>query len=93
MLVTFEQALAIVKEKLSEACPNPAAEALPLSQVQGRVLAEDIAADRDYPPFDRSTRDGYAVRCADLRVMPTTLECLGEVRAGEHFAGAVGAGQ
>ena len=93
MLLTFEQALAIVKEKLSEACPNPAAEILPLSQVQGRVLAEDIAADRDYPPFDRSTRDGYAVRCADLRVMPTTLECLGEVRAGEHFGSAVGAGQ
>jgi molybdopterin molybdotransferase len=93
MLVTFEQALAIVKEKLSEACHDPAAEALPLSQVQGRVLAEDIAADRNYPPFDRSTRDGYAVRCADLRVMPATLELLGEVRAGEHFAGAVGAGQ
>ena len=93
MLLTFEQALAIVKEKLSEACPNPAAEALPLSQVQGRVLAEDVAADRDYPPFDRSTRDGYAVRSADLRVVPTTLECLGEVRAGEHFGSAVGAGQ
>jgi len=93
MLVTFERALAIVKEKLDEECPNPAAEILPLGHVQGRVLAEDIAADRDYPPFDRSTRDGYAVRSADLHTVPATLECLGEVRAGEHFPGAVGAGQ
>ena len=31
----------------------------------GRVLAEPIVADRDYPPFDRSTRDGFAVRAAD----------------------------
>ena len=32
----------------------------------GRVLAEDIPADRDYPPFARSARDGFAVRAADL---------------------------
>jgi molybdopterin molybdotransferase len=93
MLVTFEQALAIVKEKLSEECPKPSADILPLNQVQGRILAEGIAADRDYPPFNRSTRDGYAVRSADLRTLPATLECLGEVRAGEHFAGSLGAGQ
>ena len=32
----------------------------------GRVLSETVAADRNYPPFNRSTRDGYAVRSADL---------------------------
>lgn len=47
-----------------------------------RILAEDIAADRDYPPFPRSARDGFAVRSADL---PGELEVTGEVRAGGVF--------
>ena len=93
MLTTFENALAIVQEKLSAAKPSPATETLPLEAVCERVLAEDVAADRDYPPFNRSTRDGYAVRSADMSVVPAALECLGEVRAGEHFARNVGTGQ
>ena len=55
----------------------------------GRVLAEDVSADRDYPPFDRSARDGFAVRVADL---PGELLVTGEVRAGEFFEGEVSAG-
>ncbi|MGA3203979.1 MAG: gephyrin-like molybdotransferase Glp [Bryobacteraceae bacterium] len=55
----------------------------------GRVLAEDVAADRDYPPFDRSARDGFAVRAADV---PGELLVSGEVRAGETYAGEVSAG-
>ncbi len=51
-----------------------------------RVLAEDVVADRDYPPFHRSARDGFAVRATDL---PGDLEILGEVRAGEVFEGEV----
>jgi len=53
-----------------------------------RVLAEDISADRDYPPFDRSARDGFAIRAADI---PGELLVTGEVRAGEVFDGEVGA--
>ena len=56
----------------------------------GRVLAEDIAADRNMPALSRSVRDGFAVRAGDL---PGELEVIGEVRAGEQFAGAVGRGQ
>jgi molybdopterin molybdotransferase len=93
MLLSFEQALATVHEKLNAANLCPATEILPLDAVRGRVLAEGVAADRDYPPFNRSTRDGYAVRSADLSAVPLTLECQGEVRAGEHFAGSVGEGQ
>lgn len=92
-MVSFEQALSLVKEKLCEAKLTPAVETLPLARVRGRVLAEDVRADRDYPPFNRATRDGYAVRSADLSVAPAVLESLGEVRAGEHFAGKVGPGQ
>jgi len=55
---------------------------------QRRVLAEDVAADRDYPPFNRSARDGFALRAADL---PGRLRVIGEVAAGNMFSGEVGA--
>jgi molybdopterin molybdotransferase len=42
-------------------------------------------ADRDIPPFPRSTRDGYAVRSGDLSQLPATLEVIGEIRAGENL--------
>lgn len=61
-----------------------------LDQCVGRVIAEDIFADRDYPPFARSARDGFAVRAADL---PGDLRVIGEVRAGEVFEGSVGTRQ
>jgi molybdopterin molybdotransferase len=93
MLLSFEQALATVREKLSEANPKPLTATLPLDQVHARVLAEDVVADRDYPPFNRSIRDGYAVRPADVSSVPVTLECLGEVRAGESLPGTVGPGE
>lgn len=41
-------------------------EELPLELAFGRVLAETIRADRDYPPFPRATMDGYALRYSDL---------------------------
>src|SRR5579863_9188905 len=65
-------------------------ETVSLAEAAGRVLAEEIAADRDYPPFARSARDGFAVRAADL---PGELPVIGEVRAGEVFKGAVAAGE
>src|SRR5580693_9738168 len=65
-------------------------EGVALADSAGRVLAEAIAADRDYPPFHRSARDGFAVRAADL---PGELRVIGEVRAGEVFTGSVGPGE
>ena len=59
----------------------------------GRVLAEGIAADRDYPPFDRSTRDGFAVRAADAAVPGVTLDRIGEIKAGGGFDRVVGPGE
>jgi molybdopterin molybdotransferase len=46
------------------------------------VLAEDVFADRDYPPFDKSQMDGFAVRCADASV-GAELNVVGEVAAGQ----------
>jgi molybdopterin molybdotransferase len=60
----------------------------PVLSAAGRILAEDIFADRDYPPFNRSARDGFAVRAADV---PGELPVTGEVRAGQVFTGQMSA--
>jgi len=53
-----------------------------LTDALGHCLAEDVRADRDLPPADRSAMDGYAVRCADLAKLPCDLRLKGEVAAG-----------
>ena len=92
-MLTYREALATIHQKLTEARPKPPTEILPLERAHRRVLAEDVIADRDYPPFNRSTRDGFALRAADTATVPATLTCLGQVRAGEHFVGTVGPGE
>ena len=67
-----------------------AIETASLDACAGRVLAVDIAADRDYPPFNRSVRDGFAVRAGDI---PGRLRVIGEVRAGDRYSGAVQPGE
>jgi molybdopterin molybdotransferase len=64
-----------------------------IEEAFGRILAEPVLADRDYPPFDRSTRDGFAVRSADAQTPGARLECVGELRAGGRFEGTVMPGQ
>src|ERR1700722_13781600 len=64
-----------------------------IEQAFGRILAEPVLADRDYPPFDRSTRDGFAIRAADAQTPGARLECVGELRAGGHFDAVVLSGQ
>jgi molybdopterin molybdotransferase len=48
----------------------------------GFVLAEEVKTDREYPPFNRSTRDGYAVRAAEV-APGATLRCMAEIKAGD----------
>lgn len=64
-----------------------------IEQAFGRILAEPVVADRDYPPFDRSTRDGFAVRSADAQNPGARLECVGELRAGGRFGAKILPGQ
>jgi len=92
-MLSYEQALNIVKEKLAAASLRPATEVVPLGEARGRILAEDVVADRDYPPFHRSIRDGFAVRSEDVAAPTAELHLRGEIRAGEHFTGVVGAGE
>jgi len=59
----------------------------------GRFLAEDVVADRNYPPFNRSIRDGFALRAADTSSPGMRLRLIGESRAGVAFDGAIGEGE
>ncbi len=80
-LVSFEQARRLVEQHAASVSPGQA-ESVELLAGLGRVLAEGIMADRDFPPFDRATRDGYALQAADLAEVPARLEIVGEVKAG-----------
>ncbi len=88
-LMPVAEALARV---LADAEPL-AAEAVPLAQAHGRVLAADVAALRTQPPANVSAMDGYAVRSADVAQAPVKLRLVGEVAAGHPFRGAVGPGE
>jgi molybdopterin molybdotransferase len=97
-VVNFEEARRIVEEHAAGVrrarTESSETASLDLLAARGRVLAEDLIADRDFPPFARATRDGYAVRAADVERMPARLEVIGEIRAGDSAEGfAVGAGQ
>jgi molybdopterin molybdotransferase len=93
--LSFEEARHLV-ERHAAAVRAGGAETVDLLAALGRVLAEGILADRDFPPFDRAVRDGYAVRAADVAEVPARLETVGEVKAGDWPEAAtcsVGPGQ
>jgi molybdopterin molybdotransferase len=81
LVFTFEEARRIVEDQAARLASVATATA-DLLHAAGRVLAEPITADRDIPPFARSTRDGYAVRAADLVTLPAKLKVIGEIKAG-----------
>ncbi len=86
-VVEFEAALARVLATARTVGAVAGVEQVALLEAAGRVLAEDVCADRDQPAFDRSTRDGFAVRAAELTA--DGLRVAGQVRAGELWAGAM----
>lgn len=81
LILTFEAARHLVEEHAKTLRPR-GRELLSLLDAAGRILAEPIHADRDIPPFPRATRDGYAVKSADVHTVPAHLEVVGEVKAG-----------
>ena len=92
-MLSFEAARRIVIDKIGSSPFGLPSEKVPLRHALGRVLAEEVVADRNYPPFPRSTRDGFAVRAADLAPCPAELDLLGEIQAGSWFDGTVRPGQ
>lgn len=87
--LSFTLARATILDAVGSLRVLPPIEIVDLREADGRVLAAPVYADRDYPPLNRSMRDGFAVRAADA---PGTLTVIGEVRAGELFDGEVQAG-
>jgi molybdopterin molybdotransferase len=86
MVVDFNDALAIVQAE-TRTFGARRVEEVALLDCVGRVLARAVFADRDQPAFDRSTRDGFAVRAGAL-ASGAALKIAGQVRAGEMWTGA-----
>lgn len=71
-------------------------EDVPIEEASGRVLAEDVIAGFNVPPFDRSSMDGYAVKAKDTAgasSKPLALKLIGTRHAGEVFDGVIGDGE
>lgn len=85
-LITVSEAAAI----LDRAAVSPRVQVVPLALAVGRRLAEQVVADRDYPPFDKSLMDGFAVRLGEPA---GEFEIVGEVLAGSTWSGPPLAGR
>jgi molybdopterin molybdotransferase len=88
--LSFEDARATVLREVRAHVLTPGIETVDLISCNGRVLATDISADRDYPPFHRAMRDGFAVHAGDI---PARVRLIGEVRAGQTFSGKIQPGE
>jgi len=81
-MLSFEDARQLViTQSKSHAGVRPTLD-LPISDSLGHILAQEICSDREYPPFNRSTRDGYAVRATEA-TPASSLFCIGEIKAGD----------
>ncbi len=94
-VISKDQAVACVREQLKTLPVRT--ETVPLQNACGRVLAQDVTANEDIPPFDRTTVDGFAVCAADCfgagAAIPAELEIVGEIAMGEAPAFSLRRGQ
>jgi molybdopterin molybdotransferase len=88
-MITVDQATSIVLDRIQPL----GAETVPLEQAHRRILAENVRADIDLPPFDRARMDGYAVRSSDVSTVPVRLRVIAEIAAGAQFDHSVNAGE
>jgi molybdopterin molybdotransferase len=80
-ILSFEDARHLVERHAAQIQPVGKNQ-IDLIEAVGSVLAEPVAADRDFPPFHRAARDGYAVRAGDLAKLPAILDVICEIKAG-----------
>ncbi|MCP9496723.1 MAG: molybdopterin molybdotransferase MoeA [Pyrinomonadaceae bacterium MAG19_C2-C3] len=88
-MIPVNQALEIIRAEIE----SFGSERIELSKALGRVLRQDVVADCDLPPFNRSQMDGYAVRSVDTTDAPLTLRLVGEAAAGSAWKGELKAGE
>src|SRR5258708_1413259 len=90
-MLSYEQARYKVIEEVGKRKGPRATTVVSVWDALGLALAQEVRTDREYPPFDRSTRDGYAVNSKE--VMPGAgLKCAGEIKAGDTVSEALAAG-
>ena len=85
--------VAEARQRILADLPLMPSKQVPLPEAHGRVLAVDVAARVTQPPLAVSAMDGYAVRAADVVMVPANLAVIGAVPAGGLFEGEVNAGQ
>src|SRR5882672_3518685 len=88
-MIPVSQAVQIIKEQAG----SLPVEQIALTSAMGRLLAADVIADSNLPPFDRSQMDGYAVRANDVRTVPARLKIVGESVAGQGWHHQLNAGE
>lgn len=88
-MISVEEALEILLANV----PERSVERIQFQSALGRVLAEDLVATSDIPPFDRASVDGFAVLSADVRNSPAELAIVGESRAGKSMSGSMRSGE
>src|SRR5918911_657540 len=88
-MISVAEAIQIVRQQT----PALTNERVKIEQALGRVLAQDVVADSDLPPFDRAQMDGYAVRAEDTKGAPVRLRIVGESAAGKGWHQQLDEGQ
>ena len=88
-MIPISQAIEIVLQHT----PKLVSEEVALPGALNRILAADITADTDLPPFDRAQMDGYAVRAADVANTPAQLRIVGESAAGAGWHHEMNSGE
>ncbi len=88
-MISVAEAIQIVRQQTHRLSTEQVA----LDEALGRVLAQDVVADSDLPPFDRSQMDGYAVRADDVKTVPVRLRIAGESAAGRGWHNQLEEGQ
>jgi molybdopterin molybdotransferase len=90
-MLSYEQARNKVIEEVGKRKGPRVTAVVGVWDALGLVLAQEVKTDREYPPFDRSTRDGYAVRAKEA-VPGAQLKCVGEIKAGDTVRESLDAG-
>jgi molybdopterin molybdotransferase len=90
-MLSYEQARNTVIEQVGKRRGPRATTTVSVWDALGLVLAQEVKTDREYPPFNRSTRDGYAVRSREA-LPGAQLKCVGEIKAGDTVRDTLAAG-
>jgi len=88
-MISISEALKIIEREIR----SLEIETIDLENSINRILAENVKADMDLPPFDRSQMDGFAVKSKDTKNAPVRLKIIGESAAGKGYDGKLKAGE